>query len=1023
MPNWTKEQQEAIETSGTNIIVSAGAGSGKTAVLTERVITKLKQNINVNQLLVLTFTNEAAQEMKERIRTAIKKIPSLEEQLNYLDSAYITTFDSYSLSIVKKYHYILNISKNIKNLDQSIINIKQEEFIEEIFEKKYQEQNEEFITLINAFCYKDDSELKNLILGLSQSLDLKINKEQFLNDYIDNYYKEENINKFLEEYQAYILKKITKLEKELNNLLIYSEGKYYEQVINLVTKLLESKTYEEIKENCDITLPRLYKNCDEETKKIKKEISETIEDIKENTEYQTLEEIKQNLLTTKTFIKPIIDIIKELDQKWLEYKNKNEAYSFNDIAKMAIKIVKENPEIKEEILSSFKEIMIDEYQDTSDIQEEFISLINNNNTYMVGDIKQSIYRFRNANPDIFKNKYKNYSNGNKGVKIDLLKNFRSRKEVLDNINEIFKLIMDESIGGADYVKTHQMIFGNQTYDENKIEKQDYNLKILNYYYEDKKYSKEEIEIFTIANDIKNKINNKYQVLDKKTNTLRNINYNDFCIIMDRGSEFDKYKKIFEYLSIPLSIYQDEKLTNEDDIYVLKNIIGLILKIKDKNYDKEFKHFFISIARSYLFNYKDEDIFKIFKENTFYKDEIYIKCQKIIENIEYLTNRQLLEKIIEEFNIYEKLITIGNIEKCIIRLDNILNISDNLTDLGYTKQQFFDYINHMINSNQDIKYTIKQTNTNSVKIMNIHKSKGLEFPICYYSGLHKKFNTKDVEKKIIYDEKYGIIIPFYNNDSLEETILKKLLKEKYNKEEISEKIRLFYVALTRCKEQMIIVTSLNDNKTNTMSLVEDEKRLSYKSFLDILNSITTSLDKYIENIDIEKLNLTKAYNFSKEINYKNTQNTIQEKLIIKENKKDESIEEETNYSKKVNKLITKKEYNELKYGTEIHQLLEETNVEEVFNEINKKIDLTNTKIYKEHEFIYTKDNTKYHGIIDLMIEDKQNIYIIDYKLKNIKDENYIKQISGYKEYIKTKTNKNVKTYLYSILDKTLEEIYN
>ena len=170
MPKWTLEQQEAIDREGKNIIVSAGAGSGKTAVLTARVIRKLKDGIDVNRLLVLTFTNEAAGEMKDRIRKAIKKEESLKDQLDFLDSAYITTFDSYALSIVKKYHYLLNISKNIGIVSSSIINIKKEEFIDIIFEDLYNKEDKDFLSLIDCFCLKDDKEIKKQILKINNNL-------------------------------------------------------------------------------------------------------------------------------------------------------------------------------------------------------------------------------------------------------------------------------------------------------------------------------------------------------------------------------------------------------------------------------------------------------------------------------------------------------------------------------------------------------------------------------------------------------------------------------------------------------------------------------------------------------------------------------------------------------------------------------------------------------------------------------------------------------------------------------------
>ena len=202
MPNWTKEQQDAIDRDGFNIIVSAGAGSGKTAVLTARIIRKLKDGVSINKLLVLTFTNAAAKEMKDRIRKAIKKVPSLKKELDLLDSSYITTFDSYSLSLVKKYNYLLNVSKNLKIVDSSIIKIKSKEFLDQIFEELYEKEDEGFLSLIGDFCTKDDSEIKKSILYLNSSLEMKYNKKDFLDNYINNYYNEEYVSKIVNEYLA-----------------------------------------------------------------------------------------------------------------------------------------------------------------------------------------------------------------------------------------------------------------------------------------------------------------------------------------------------------------------------------------------------------------------------------------------------------------------------------------------------------------------------------------------------------------------------------------------------------------------------------------------------------------------------------------------------------------------------------------------------------------------------------------------------------------------------------------------------
>ena len=203
MMKLTPSQSDAVNKEGCNIIVSAGAGSGKTAVLSQRVLRKIKDGIDIRKILVLTFTNEAAGEMKNRIRKEIKK-NNLKEALEYLDTAYITTFDA--LSIVKKYHYLLNISKDVKIIDTSIINLEKEKILEEIFLELYRNKDRDFLKLINDFTVRDDNEIKKVILNIKNSLDLRIDKEEYLNNYITNYYKDEYFIKVFQEYFNYKIK-------------------------------------------------------------------------------------------------------------------------------------------------------------------------------------------------------------------------------------------------------------------------------------------------------------------------------------------------------------------------------------------------------------------------------------------------------------------------------------------------------------------------------------------------------------------------------------------------------------------------------------------------------------------------------------------------------------------------------------------------------------------------------------------------------------------------------------------------
>ena len=1034
---WTDEQWQAIYEDKKNIIVSAGAGSGKTAVLTERVIRKLKDGVHINELLILTFTKAASAEMADRIRKKINKIPELQAELNLIDAAYITTFDSFALSIVKKYHYLLNISNNIKIIDSNVILMKKKDILENLFLEKYASGDQKFLKLIQDFCLKDDSNIREYILNINSKLDLLSNKEEYLVNYLNNNFSEIVINKNIAEYLELLKSKLTLIQLKIKEIS-YIDNEYASKLNSCLEEIFNASSYDEIKERMNIKLPAVPRGCDLELKNLKQTITDTIKEIKLLTRYSDSKEIYNTIISTKDIVEVIIKIILEFSERIMNYKKANNVYEFNDIAIMSINILKKNPNIREELLETFNEIMIDEYQDTNDLQEEFISMISKNNVYMVGDIKQSIYRFRNANPLIFKNKYENYSISDKDIKIDLNKNFRSRKEVLDNINIMFNLIMDQEIGGADYIKEHQMIFGNESYLKEKTNHSN-DMDIYSYDYEKEiGYSKEEIETFIIARDILNKKENNYQVFDKDSGLLRKASYQDFAIIIDRATSFELYKKIFSYLGIPLELLKDEKMNDSADLNVIKNVIKLIISIKDNVFDKNFKYLFTSVARSFLYNLPDDLIFNYFEKNNFKESIIYQTCSTISKKIDYLTINELLNLIEEEFDYYKKLVTIGDINNCIIKMEKIKSIAQSLEEMGYTIEDFVEYLENIIKEGYTMDYKPSRNSTDSVKIMTIHKSKGLEYPICYFSGLYKTFNISDLNEKFIFDKKYGIIVPYFNN-GIGETIYKPLLKNKYLEEEISEKIRLFYVALTRAREKIILVHPNYDVQDNNSryTVLPNTIKQNYRSFLDMLSSIEFIIKKYESKIDLEKIVLTHNYNLIKQENYKEKISSNTNLLNINEiNILNESINDKS-FSKKVNKLITKSEHESMQLGTKLHEVLELIDLknpdysklpdklsENILKSFLNKPELSNinqAKIYKEHEFIYIDKDTTYHGIIDLILEYEDHINIIDYKLKNISDLNYLNQLQGYKNYVIKRTNKLVNLYLYSLLDTKLTKI--
>ena len=346
--------------------------------------------------------------------------------------------------------------------------------------------------------------------------------------------------------------------------------------------------------------------------------------------------------------------------------------------------------------------------------------------------------------------------------------------------------------------------------------------------------------------------------------------------------------------------------------------------------------------------------------------------------------------------------------------------------------FSEYLNKLLNIGYKMEYKVPDNGADAVKIMTIHKSKGLEYPVCYFSGLYKEFNISDLKERFLIDKNYGIIVPYFN-EGIGNTIYKELLRENYLKEEISEKIRLFYVALTRAREKMILIKPVNENiyDNSNVTVLDNSIKNKYRTLADMLDTIEFRISSKYKTIDVNSLNLTKDYATVSQTNFKEKLTKVTDEIEINELTLGNKIKEQTSFSKKINTLIDKERYSSIKLGLEVHECLEYidfknpdlTNIKNKFirNLITKLIeqpiiqDIKNATIYQEYEFIYEEGNTEYHGIIDLMIEYDNYINIIDYKLKNISDDAYIKQLNGYKKYIELKTSKEVNLYLYSIID--------
>ena len=1018
---WSNAQLEALKPFNGNMLISAGAGSGKTQVLSQKVHDILASGVaNPESILVVTFTVAAAFEMKQRIKKNLASNGVSQEIINKIDSSHIQTFDSFANFIVRKYASYLNISNNINILDANILQIKLKEYIDEIIDELYLEKSPLFAKLLQKTCVRSDKDLKTVLFDIAKKLDIYEEKEYLLDNYESLFFDRKRIET---DYKNFINLCKKYINDGYNAVFVKNNiddsdrlGKLNEEI----NQLMDAPTEDFLLALDSFNIPRAKRGLSEEQKApfdyFKKNILQHVEDLIEP--YSDFESVYERIFEVKEEMLFLVEILKKLDEKLNSYKKLTNSYTFNDIAKMCLKLFA-IPEVKAKIKESFKFILVDEYQDTSDIQERFINEISDNNVYMVGDIKQSIYRFRFANCDIFRDKYFLYKRDTtKGKKVDLVDNFRSRKEILNAVNEIFSVIMDREMGGADYKVDHIINYGLKTYDEHVFDENLYGLKIIDYK-EDEKKADPNVEIRIVANKIIELFKNKTQVYDKN-GYLRPIKFSDIAILIRRKRDFKEYVRIFSEYNIPVSCDTKNNFFDYDSLLVLENIFtGVNYFRNNLKDDVVLKYIYTSIARSYLYEYSDKEIYESIMNDSYKNSEIFEKCKGIAEFSLKNSVEDSFNKIISEFKIIMKLSSVDRVLDNFEKIEFLNNMSKNFDSSKLSFDEFCDFFAKIKEYDIDFEIETQDQTKNAVQLMSNHKSKGLEWPIVFLTDISDSRtgspdNTIGKFFKIggAYFRIFGTIqpLPFYST---------------YNKmidtfEESSEAIRIFYVALTRARETLYMVVNQNNYDDITVPIFKN------RNFLNLVKNSKVELP-------IEKGKYTSNYlegdNFILEIDDKNKK--IVEFCSVFEEK----------VSRTASHAVEKNEINDelqskLDFGIELHEYMETidfrnptsdyiTNVrakkiiDKILNMDVFKECLEDNFIdaYKEYEFI--DDNL--HGFVDLFLLFEDEIKIIDYKLKIIDKEEYKHQLKTYKDYLEKIFNKPCKTYLISLIDTRIEEI--
>ena len=972
---WTEEQQQAINEKGANILVAAAAGSGKTAVLVERIINKvINEKIDIDRILVVTFTSAAASEIRERILEAIyKKLEenpedtNLQKQINLINKASISTIHSFCLDVIRNNFYELDISSNFRVADTTEIELMKYEVLDELFEEKYLSNDKDFEDLINIYTgYRGDEGLQNLVLNIYKFIQSSPFPEKWLNDKV-NLFKntnqdfaqtiwgktileniEEELTEGIMQLQNILkdMKKIDELSKftkiiqediyNLEDILRYTNS--WDNTLTKINNLVWQKWPTDKKITIDLK---------EQAKEVRNKVKEIInKSIKKKIAYDSIQ-ANEDINEMHVTLTKLKNLLVEFMFKFASKKKEKNVVDFNDIEHFALKILigenGEATELAKKYREKFQEIAIDEYQDSNLVQEQILTSISKgNNIFMVGDVKQSIYKFRQARPELFLEKYKNYNlkqeiSGNSlGLKIQLFKNFRSRENILNITNLVFQNIMSEKVGEIEYNEKEYLNYsaGYKEPEENtdyagKTELHIIDLKekeeiFINDEEIDEKIEVEKIENSVleakfVAKKINELLNSNYMVFDKEQG-YRKITPKDIIILLRATTNIAPiYEKELADLNLPVFSDSSSQYLDTMEIQIIVSILKIINNpIQDIP--------LVTVLRSPIFAFTDNDLISIRltdKSCSFY--ESMIKARLVV-------NEQLNSKIdnviyyLEKWKQEEKYLPLDELIWQIYIDTNLINIvglmpngairQANLKMLFEKAKQFenasfkglFNFINfidRLKNNNGDLSSAkLIGENENVIRIMSIHKSKGLEFPVVFLCGTGKSFNMRDLNEDILLHQDMGIgpkLIDFERRIEYD-TLAKEAIKLKIKLETLSEEQRILYVALTRAKEKLIITGISKDLEKDfkqkrellqiyneNMNIIDYKLVKKYKTYLDWLelvylkneNKITdiatlytytkTDLEKELNNKEQEKLNNIKEKIFENTKDLKDTEN--------------------------------------------------------------------------------------------------------------------------------------------------------
>lgn len=879
--SWTEEQRKVIETRGRNVLVSAAAGSGKTAVLVERILSlvcgdeKGEKPLDVDRLLVVTFTNAAAAEMRERVGLALEKRLEedpenvhLQKQQTLIHNAQITTIHSFCQYVIRNYFHQLDLDPSYRIGDEGEMKLLKGDVIKELLEAYYQEGGEAFCRMVESYATgKSDALLEELILrlyefsmsypdpkgwleGLKEACDPKEEKDleesgflKFLLSLTEKIGSElqEETKKALalcgEPGGPYMYREA--LEADLSQLRdlegCSSYGEYQSLLSEFSFSRLSSKRDPEVEEEKKT-----------QVKAIREGVKKSLKALKDKYFVSSREEAFWLLKASAPATKMLLTLAEEFGQRYREKKREKNLADFPDLEHLALEILLERKEEEDgevlfrptaaarELSERYAQVMIDEYQDSSLIQELILNSVSRReagspNVFMVGDVKQSIYRFRLARPELFLEKYNSYPQTEEGenLRIDLHKNFRSRREVLEGANYLFSRIMRPGVGGILYDEKAALYLGSDLPEPESdcnrpelilVEKGEETAGKE----EEPELSARELEAKAAADRIQELLEGQ-PIWDKKEEAFRPARYGDVVILLRSLAGWGEvYARILAQEGIPA---HTESRTGYFTTIEIQTILNFLRVVDNPRQDIPLA----AVLKSMIGGFSDSDLALIksaFPERPFYeacmnygregeKEDLRKRLQAFYEKLshyrrkgEYLAIHEFLWYVLEDTGYGDYLAAQPGGEQ---RRANVRMLVEKAIAFEATSYRglfhFIRYMEQLQSYNEDFgEVSIAGENENAVRIMTIHKSKGLEFPIVIVGGLGKSFNRQDTRSRLVIHPDLGLGVDYVDPEKRlrRPTLTKRVLQKALDLEMLGEELRVLYVALTRAKEKLILL---------------------------------------------------------------------------------------------------------------------------------------------------------------------------------------------------------------------------